>query len=69
MNFDKEPRSDFFGGVRGVGELLLYNTKRQKKNNHLHNVEHVVQSTLGNMLITLTMKPKQYARRLYEVLY
>ena len=68
MNFNKEPKSDFFGGGRGVGELLLYNTKKTK-NNHLHNVEHVVQSTLGNMLITLTLKPKQYARRLNEVLY
>ena len=52
MNFDKESRSDFFeGGGGGLSNEIKYK-KKKKKNNHPHNVEHVVQSTFQNMLIT-----------------
>ena len=57
MNFDKEAKSDKknFGEGRGGGRALK--PKQQTVSNEvntkmLHNVEHVVQSTFQNMLIS-----------------
>ena len=61
MNFDKEAKSDKKKlGKEGGGALktktvcqTVPNEVKYKKCNYLHNVEHVVQSTFQNMLITL----------------
>ena len=69
MNFDKESYSDFFlllllggGGGGGGAETktvcqTVSNDVKYKKCNYLQNVEHVVQSTFQNMLITFKHKP------------
>ena len=58
MNFDKESKSDFMcvcvwggggGGGGGLGGTVKWG--KMQKNNHLHNVEHVVQSMFQIMLI------------------
>ena len=68
MNFDKESKSDFLflfffisffcgggGGGGGDGGSYCYTIEKRQKSSHRHNVEHVVQSTFGNMLITLIL--------------
>ena len=59
MNFDKETKSEFFffffffgGGGGGGGGGGEEKCSKIQKSNHLHTVEHVVQSTFQNMLIT-----------------
>ena len=67
MKFDKESKSDlciiifFLGGGGGGGgwgcvlkpkQYARLSNELNIKSNHLHNEEHVVQSTFQNMLIT-----------------
>ena len=57
MNFDKEAKSDKKfgergGGGGGGGGRRVLKPKQYDKCNYLHNVEHVVQSTFQNTLIS-----------------